>query len=130
MKLTLDIVINDIIDYLKKSNEKFILVDDFPIVLTNVITNKYGSFSYTSEIGIALKKMLKESNEIEIFKARNDVHNSNGAFTMTAGEYFVLKGMYKDVVDMKEKHRIIPMIFKRRKDVVAWENGELDIDEY
>lgn len=130
MKLTLDVIVKDIIDYMKKSKEKFILIEDFPIVLTEIINKKYGKFSYTSEIGIAVKNKLKEDKNIVVYRPRNDIHDSNGAFTMSAGEYFAIKGAYKDVVDMKEKNKIIPMFFKRRQDVIAWERGEIDVDEY
>lgn len=128
MKLTVDSIVEDVISHMKKSKEKFILVEDFPQVLTEIINKKYGKFTYTSEVGMAIKNRLKNSSSIELYKSDYSIYDNDGACTVTLGEYFVLKGAYRNVVDMKEQHRIIPMIFKRRQDVIAWENGEIDID--
>ena len=113
---------------MNKSKEKFILIEDFPQVLTDIINKKYGKFTYTSEVGMAIKNRLKNSPSIEIYKSDYSIYDNDGACTVTLGEYFVLKGAYRNVVDMKEQHKIIPMIFKRREDVIAWENGEVEFD--
>lgn len=129
-KLTLENIVSDIVVELKKTKGKFILVDDFPQFLTNMINEKYGKFTYKSEVGIAVKNVLREHKEIQTFRPSDKVFDSNGAFSLSNGEYFVLKGYYSDVVEMKEKNKIVPMLFKRREDVVAWENGKIDLDEY
>ena len=124
-KLTLDNIVEDIVLKLKKEKEKFILIEDFPKFLTDLINEKYGKFTYKSEVGIAVKKKLKDHKDIVIYRESNEVFDSNGAFAITKGEYFVIKGAYKDVVHMKESHKIVPLFFKRREEVVAWERGDI-----
>lgn len=129
-QLTLDNIVGDIVQELKKSKEKFVLVDNFPSFLTKLINEKYGKFTYKSEIGIAVKNKLKEHKDIVVYKPSNDVFDSNGAYAITVGEYFAIRGAYKDVVDMKEKNKIVPMFFKTREEALAWEKGELAEEFY
>lgn len=123
-------VVNDIVEYLKKSKEKFILIEDFPKVLTFIIEKKYGNFEYTNEIGVAVKKSLVDSGKVDVFKEGYDYFDKDGRNVYSAGNYYALKGFYQDVVDMKDRHGIVPYFSKTKEYANAWSNGSLDEEEY
>lgn len=130
MELTLDMVVSDIVEYLKKSKEKFILVEEFPKTLTSIIEKKYGNFEYTNEIGVAIKKSLVESGKVEVFKEGFDYFDKDNRSVYSAGDYYALKGFYKDVIDMKDRHGIVPYFSKTKEYADAWSKGLLEAEEY
>ena len=130
MELTLDMVVSDIVEHLKKSKEKFILIEDFPKVLTSIIEKKYGNFEYTNEVGIAIKKSLVDSGKVDVFKEGYDYFDSDNRSVYSAGNYYALKGFYKDVIDMKDRHGIVPYFSKSKEYASAWANGTLADEEY
>lgn len=130
MKLTLDIIVADIVGFMKRTKGKFMLVEDFPKIMTIVIEEKYGNFTYTNEVGIAVKKKMLDSGQVELFREGGHYFDKDNRFTYSKGNYFVLKGVYKDVIEMKDRNGIHPYFFTTKEICDAWAKGELDDSEY
>lgn len=81
---------------IKKSKHKFIAIDDVSTFLKKKLEEEY-----TSEIGMSVKEALKDHGKVEFFKEGEYVHEQK--FHYSTGNWLVLKGTYKNPIEMKNK---------------------------
>lgn len=83
---------------LKKSKNKFMNIDE----VSKRLREKIGD-DYTSEIGVNVKSILVNSDELDFFREDTYIHNNR--YYYSVGNFIALKNFYRTPMEAKEKLR-------------------------
>lgn len=91
---------NSLVEYvfniIKKSDYKFIKIDD----VSELLKQKLGK-EYTSELSVEVKSALKEHEKLVFF--REDTYIEENKYHFCTGNWLAIKGLYDSPVQMKHK---------------------------
>jgi hypothetical protein len=92
----IDKLVNIIVNNLKKSKHKFMSVEDVRAILKAGLGDKY-----TTQINVAVKDALIEDKRIDFFREDTYIHDNK--FYYSTGNWFAIKGVYSNPIEMKFK---------------------------
>lgn len=90
------IIIKDIIEGIKNSKGKVVGSKEITSMIENHLEQKDDSIVLSQ-----VKELLKASDEIDYFREGNCIHEDK--FYWSAGNWFSLKGIYKNAIEAKSK---------------------------
>lgn len=89
-------LVNDVFQYIKKSDYKFINIDE----VSEFLKKKLGK-EYTSELSVAVKNQLKEHEKLVFF--REDTYIEENKYHFSTGNWLAIKGVYDNPIQAKHK---------------------------
>lgn len=89
-------IVKEVVEEIKKTKSKVLSSKDVSILVEKILGDDVNSIA-TSEV----KEALKMSDDLDYFREGSCIHEDK--FYWSAGNWFSLKGMYKNAVEAKSK---------------------------